>query len=419
MREALLLLITCYCPMEVGVPLVTVSEITAYLKELFQIDPVLADIWVRGEASNISRPASGHLYFSLKDSDAALRCVCFKQQARYLSYLPDEGDAVLAHGRIGVYEASGQYQLYIDLIQPDGVGLLAAQFERLRMQLELEGLFDEARKRPLPVAPRCIGVVTSASGAVWHDIQTVVARRYPLTTLVLAPASVQGTTAPGEIVQAIGDLQADGRAEVIIVGRGGGSAEDLAAFNDESVIRAIFACRVPIVSAVGHETDVTLADLVADVRAPTPSAAAELCTPDIEAVRADLRAAARALAALMRDDLEQRSSDLDAMLRGLHRVSPALRAEQLRQRVDDRARSLSTLVQRTLLIQHERLAARGVALSALNPMAVLDRGYALVSDADSGALIRSVRSGYTDRPLQIRVADGTFAAQATGHVEEE
>jgi exodeoxyribonuclease VII large subunit len=211
------------------VTLVTVSEITAYLKELFQIDPVLADIWVRGEASNISRPASGHLYFSLKDIDASLRCVCFKQQARYLSYLPDDGDAVLAHGRIGIYEATGQYQLYIDLIQPDGVGLLAAQFERLRLQLEREGLFDEARKRPLPAAPRCIGVVTSASGAVWHDIQTVVARRYPLTSLVLAPASVQGSAAPAEIVQSIAELQADGRADVIIVGRGGGVARSVSA----------------------------------------------------------------------------------------------------------------------------------------------------------------------------------------------
>ncbi|MGI8856200.1 MAG: exodeoxyribonuclease VII large subunit [Thermomicrobiales bacterium] len=400
-------------------PLVTVSEITAYLKELFQIDPVLADIWVRGEASNVSRPASGHLYFSLKDPDAALRCVCFKQQARYLSYLPDEGDAVLAHGRIGIYEASGQYQLYIDLIQPDGVGLLAAQFERLRMQLEMEGLFDEARKRPLPAAPRCIGVVTSASGAVWHDIQTVVARRYPLTTLLLSAASVQGGTAPAEIVRAISDLQADGRADIIIVARGGGSAEDLAAFNDEAVVRAIFACRVPVVSAVGHETDVTLADLVADVRAPTPSAAAELCTPDIEAVRDDLRAAARAMTALLRDDLEERTSDLDAMLRGLHRVSPALRAEQLRQRIDDRARSLSALLQQTFLVQRERLGARGMALSALNPEAVLERGYALVSDAASGVLVRRARDGHADRPLRVRVADGTFAATATGKVEQE
>jgi exodeoxyribonuclease VII large subunit len=176
---------------------------------------------------------------------------------------------------------------------------------------------------------------------------------------------------------------------------------------------------VPVVSAVGHETDVTLADLVADVRAPTPSAAAELCTPDSEAVRDDLRAAARALSALMRDDLEQRTSDLDAVLRGLHRVSPTLRAEQLRQKIDDRARSLFALLQRTLLIQRERLAARDVALAALNPAAVLDRGYALVSDAESGALVRSVQGGYAERPLHVRVADGTFAAVAAGKVEEQ
>lgn len=398
--------------------LVTVSEITAYLKELFQIDPVLPDLWVRGEASNISRPTSGHLYFSLKDSGATLRAVCFKQQARYLSYLPEDGDAVLAHGRIGIYEASGQYQLYIDLLQPDGVGILAAQFERLRMQLEVEGLFDEARKRTLPPAPRTIGVVTSASGAVWHDIQTVVARRYPLTTLVLAPAAVQGATAPAEIIRALGELQADGRAEVIIVGRGGGSAEDLAAFNDESVVRAIFACRVPVISAVGHETDITLADLVADVRAPTPSAAAELATPDIQTIYDDLRAAEHALTALARDDLERRQEDLHDACRALERVSPQRRTEQFRQQVDDRTRAIAAFVQRTLLLQRERLHARQVALSALNPTAVLDRGYAIITDATTGGLVRRAREGYADRTLQIRVADGTFGAKATGMIEE-
>jgi len=401
------------------VTLVTVAEITAYLKELFQIDPVLADIWVRGEASNISRPASGHLYFSLKDSEASLRCVCFKQQARYLSYLPDDGDAILAHGRIGIYEATGQYQLYIDLIQPDGVGLLAAQFERLRLQLELEGLFDEARKRPLPLAPRCIGVVTSASGAVWHDIQTVVARRYPLASLLLAPASVQGGAAAAEIVQAIAELQADGRAAVIIVGRGGGSAEDLAPFNDEAVVRAIFASRIPVVSAVGHETDITLADLVADVRAPTPSAAAELCTPDRAAIAADLRTAARAMAALIRDDLEQRAGDLDALNRTLQRLSPTLRAEQFRQRIDERARTLTALVSQALIIDRERLGARRAALAALNPAAVLDRGYALVCDADTGDVLRQARDGRRGRALRIRVADGSFGGTATGVMEEQ
>ncbi len=400
-------------------PLVTVSEITAYLKELFQIDPVLADIWVRGEASNISRPASGHLYFSLKDLDASLRCVCFKQQARYLSYLPDDGDAVLAHGRIGIYEATGQYQLYIDLIQSAGVGLLAAQFERLRLQLEREGLFDEARKRPLPVTPRCIGVVTSASGAVWHDIQTVVARRYPLTSLLLAPAAVQGSAAPAEIVRAIAALQADGRAEVIIVGRGGGSAEDLAPFNDEAVVRAIFACRIPVVSAVGHETDITLADLVADVRAPTPSAAAELCTPDIAAISNDLATAVRAITALIRDNFDQRASDLDALRRNLQRLSPILRAEQFRQRIDERTRTLTALIAQSLIVNRERLGARRAALAALNPAAVLDRGFALVTDANTGAVVRHAADGYRDRAVRIRVADGSFGATATGIVEEQ
>lgn len=398
--------------------LVTVAEITAYLKELFQIDPVLTDIWVRGEASNISRPSSGHLYFSLKDSDATLRCVCFKQQARYLSYLPDDGDSILAHGRIGVYEAAGQYQLYIDLVQPDGVGLLAAQFERLRLQLELEGMFDEARKRMLPIAPRHIGVVTSASGAVWHDIQTVVARRYPLTALILAPAAVQGVSAAAAIIHALSDLQADGRAEVIVVARGGGSAEDLAVFNDESVVRAIFACRVPVVSAVGHETDVTLADLVADVRAPTPSAAAELCTPDGAAVADDLRAAQRALTGLMRDDVERRAEDLHEQRRALQRASPAQRTEQLRQRLDDRLRTSEAFLRRAVLVHQERLGARRAELGALNPAAVLDRGYALVSDADSGELVRGASGGYTDRPLHIRVAGGAFGAVATGPLQE-
>ena len=394
--------------------LVTVSEITEYLKELFLIDPVLGDLWVRGEAANISRPASGHLYFSLKDNGATLRCVAFKQQVRYLSFAPADGDAVLAHGRIGIYEASGQYQLYIDMMQPDGVGLLAAQFERLRLQLDLEGLFDEARKRPLPAAPACIGVVTSASGAVWHDIRTVVARRYPLTRLLLAPAAVQGARAPAAIIRAIADVQADGRAEVLIVGRGGGSAEDLAAFNDEAVVRALFACRIPVVSAVGHETDVTLADLVADVRAPTPSAAAELCTPDIAEIGRDVALARRALAELVRDDLARRREDVNDRAAGLARASPARRTEQLAQRVDDRVRTMTALLERTLLIQRERLHAQRAALAALNPRAVLDRGYALVTDRDTGALIRTARAARMGRALTIRVADGAFGATVAG-----
>ncbi len=392
----------------------SVGEITAYLKELFQIDPVLGDIWVRGEASNISRPASGHYYLTLRDSEAALRSVCFKQQMRYMNYRPQDGDAVLAHGRIGIYEATGQYQLYIDMMQPDGVGIMAAQFERLRVLLEQEGLFEAARKRPLPLAPRCIGVVTSASGAVWHDIQTVVSRRYPLTTLVLAPAAVQGANAPAEIVAAMRALQEDGRAEVLIVGRGGGSAEDLAAFNDERVVRAIFASRLPVISAVGHETDVTLADLVADVRAATPSAAAELCTPDMAALFDDLRTVRRALAALVRDRLDRYGDDVLACKGALLRLSPARRTEQLRQRTDDRARAMTQTMHTLLTVQRERLKAREAALVALDPRAVLQRGYAMVTDTATGEPVRDGAGGYAGRRLTVRVAGGAFGATATG-----
>lgn len=398
------------------VTLVTVAEISAYLKELFAIDPVLGDLWVRGEVTNVSRPASGHLYFTLRDESAALKAVCFKQQARYLDYKPQDGDAVLAHGRVGVYEASGAYQLYVDAVQPDGAGLAAAMFERLRRQLEADGLFDESRKRILPRAPAVVGVVTSESGAVWHDIQTVVARRYPMTRLVLAPAAVQGTHAPDEIVRAIRQIEADAGASVVIVGRGGGSAEDLAAFNDERVVRAIFACRIPVVSAVGHETDVTLADLVADVRAATPSAAAELVTPDAREVRRDVRNAERALTGLVRQAVEEWRGGVDDRRALLERHSPLRRIEGLRQRTDDHAGTLGTALAGRLARERGRLDARGAALAALDPRAVLARGYALVTDA---ATERPVRIGAVaaGQGVRVRLAGGAFAATVTGMTE--
>ncbi len=398
--------------------LATVSEVTEYLKELFAIDPVLGDIWIRGEASNLSRPASGHLYFTLREGETALRAVSFRQQVRAFDYVPRDGDAVLAHGRIAVYEASGQYQLYVDAIQPDGVGVGAALFERLRQQLEREGLFDESRKRPLPRAPRTIGVVTSETGAVWHDIQTVVARRYPLTRLVLAPTSVQGLYAPDEIVRALRQTQEQSEADVVIVGRGGGSAEDLAAFNDERVVRAIFACRIPTVSAVGHETDVTLADFVADVRAPTPSAAAELVTPDIREIAMDVRSAARALGELVRDRLEEYDADTAALARALERHSPLYRVAQYRQRTDDRVRALGDLLAHRLMRERGQLAHRQASLVALDPRAVLARGYALVTDAATGAVLRAGEDGYAGRAIRVRVTGGSFGATATGSIVE-
>ncbi len=392
------------------VTLVSVAEISGYLKELFAIDPVLGDLWVRGEVTNVSRPASGHLYFTLRDETASLRAVSFKQQARYLDHSPRDGDAVLAHGRVGVYEANGTYQLYVDAVQPEGAGLAAAILARLRTQLQQEGLFDESRKRPLPDAPAVVGVVTSESGAVWHDIQTVIARRYPMTRLVLAPAAVQGAHAPDEIVRALRQIEADGQAQVVIVGRGGGSAEDLAAFNDERVVRAIFACRLPTVSAVGHETDLTLADLVADVRAPTPSAAAELVTPDTREVRRDLQVAERLLAGLAMRQIEEGRGDVDDARASLARHSPLHRVTALRQRTDDHAASLGAALTRRLAGERARLDARGAALEALDPRAVLRRGYALVTDAATGDVVRSAVGMRAGQRVRVRVADGAFAA---------
>lgn len=247
-----------------------VADVTAYIKDLLDADPILSDVWIRGEVSNFVRSAAGHIYFTLKSERAQLRCVLFRGNARWLTFQPENGDAILAHGRVSVYEAGGQYQLYVDLIQPEGTGLLHLQFEELRRRLEMEGLFDPSRKRPLPRLPRRIGVVTSPTGAVWHDIQTVLRRRYPLAELVLAPAQVQGDDAPPTIIRALEALQLDGNVDVIIIARGGGSMEDLWCFNDEALARAVFASRIPVISAVGHETDFTICDFVADVRARPP-----------------------------------------------------------------------------------------------------------------------------------------------------
>ena len=260
-----------------------VGQITGYLRELLETDPVLADCWLAGEVRSLSRSQAGHLYFTLADAEGALQCVFFRRENQGVAV--EEGDQVLAHGRVSIWTERGELQLYVDALEPEGVGALQAEFQRLLALLEAEGLFEPGRKRALPDLPRAVGVVTSPAGAVWHDIQSVLARRWPLTTLVLAPCRVQGGGAEETIVAAIERLNAvaaEGEAELdaIIVARGGGSMEDLWPFNSEAVARAIFASHLPVVSAVGHETDYTVADYVADLRAPTPSAAAELIAPD-------------------------------------------------------------------------------------------------------------------------------------------
>ncbi len=390
-----------------------VAELNAYLKDLLQSDPILSDLWIRGEISNFTRSAAGHIYFTLKSDSSQLRCVLFRGNARFLTFTPANGDAIVAHGNVSIYEVSGQYQLYVDLIQPEGTGLLQLQFEELRNRLEKEGLFDVARKRPLPRYPRCIGVVTSSTGAVWHDIQTVLTRRYPLCDLILSPAQVQGTDAPASIIAALDALQADGRAEVIIVGRGGGSAEDLACFNDEKVARAIFAASVPIVSAVGHETDFTIADFVADLRAATPSAAAEVVAPHVREMAqgiADLHDRAHdAVLATLRDA----RSEVDRHRFRMSRVGPESAIRQERLRLDTILDTMHQLTSNRIETERTRIAATTRELTLLHPQQIMERGYAMVIDRATGARAQAALALHQGQDVLLRFHDGSAGATIT------
>ncbi len=392
---------------------IEVSQLTAYLKDLLQSDPILSDVWVRGEISNFTRSAAGHIYYTLKSDSSQIRCVLFRGNARFLTFQPENGDAVVAHGNVSIYEVSGQYQLYVDVMQPEGTGLLQLQFEELRQRLEKEGLFDTARKRPLPSYPRVVGVVTSSTGAVWHDIQNVLTRRYPLCELTLSPALVQGADAPGSIVAALKALIDGGRCDVIIVGRGGGSAEDLACFNDESVARAIFASPVPIVSAVGHETDVTIADYVADLRAPTPSAAAELVAPHVrEMAQQILEQHDRAHDAVMATLRDARAS-MDRDRFRMSRVSPEGAVRQERQRLDTLLETMRQSVTRRVETERGLIAATTRELALLHPQQIMERGYAMVIDRSTGIRAHSAATLHAQQDVLLRFHDGMAGATVT------
>jgi exodeoxyribonuclease VII large subunit len=382
-----------------------------YIRNVLESDDILADIWVQGEVSSLYQHRSGHVYFTLQDGDAQLKSIMFRGNAVRHRRLPAQGDLVVAHGSISLYEQNSTVQLYADSVQQAGLGLAALELERLRQRLEAEGLFDESRKRPLPEAPRFIGVVTSPDGAVWHDIQHVLRRRYPLTHLILSPAHVQGDHAPASIVAAIDALQVEARSEVIIVARGGGSAEDLAAFNDEQVVRAIFASRVPVISGVGHETDWTLTDLVADLRAPTPSAAAEVSTPSVVDLALRVREARADLRHQITAILDDATAANARQMRSLHRASPA-------QTVAARQRDLKQLTARihrgqeaTLERTRANLALQSNLLRSLNPIRVLHRGYAAVSVATTGQPVTSRRHAPADTVLHLQLADGALLSR--------
>jgi exodeoxyribonuclease VII large subunit len=394
----------------------TVSEINAYLRDLMEGDRVLQDLWVQGEVSNLSRPKSGHMYFTIKDSQAALRCVMWRNQVASLSYLPGDGDAVEVHGSISVYEAGGQYQLYADRIRPLGEGLLYQEFNRLKQKLEAEGLFDPERKRPIPEVPRRIGIVTSPTGAALRDMLNTLRRRYPLVEVILAPAAVQGESAPGEIIQAIKILNEFAHPDIILVARGGGSIEDLWAFNDENVARTIAASEAPVISGVGHETDFTIADFAADLRAPTPTAAAELATPDQVELRSGLLEFLGSLARVMEALAQDWRWSLEELNRRLDRSSPEGRLRTGRQRLDELVRRGGLVLGHRVQLQRARLSGMQQQLVALSPQGVLGRGYAVVSK-EKGGVVRRVADVDAGDALNIRVSDGEFGAEVKGEGE--
>ncbi|MDE2639732.1 MAG: exodeoxyribonuclease VII large subunit [Chloroflexota bacterium] len=393
-----------------GVAAYAVGQVAAYLRELLDTDPVVGDIWVSGELLNLSRSQAGHMHFTLGDADGALPCVFFRRENRGVRV--EEGEQVLVHGRVSLWAERGELQLYVDALQPEGLGVQQAEFERLRRQLEAEGLFDPGRKRRLPAYPRAIGVATSPAGAVWHDVQTVLARRWPLAGLVLAPCRVQGDGAPESVVRAIEALNAaaDGGApiDVLIVARGGGSAEDLAAFNSEIVVRAAYASALPLVSAVGHETDVTLIDFVADVRAPTPSAAAELVAPDRAEEAARLRERREALGRAIDRTLETARIDLDAVRERLDAEAPDCDSERLR--LDALLGRGWEIVQGRVATARLGLAGQAARLATLDPRATLARGYTIVEDASGGVLSRAAQFTPDDR-VRLRLHDGSAGAR--------
>jgi exodeoxyribonuclease VII large subunit len=387
-----------------------VGALNAYLRDLLETDVLLQSVWIEGEVSNFRRSPIGHCYFTLKDERAQLKCAWFAGSIPLGARVPRDGDAVVAHGRISLYEQRGEYQLYVNVVHPAGAGLLNLRFEELRARLEREGLFDPERKRPLPTFPRRIGLVTSPVGAVLHDILNVVSRRFPGVEIVLASTPVQGEEAAPLIAFAIEALNEVAEPDVILVARGGGSLEDLWPFNEEVVARAIFGSTAPVVSGVGHETDVTIADLVADLRAPTPSAAAELIVPDrrewvdrSQGLYARLLDAARAR-------LAARRYDLDELETRLRRHSPRTRIAERRLATDLLAERALTRLRHRLALRRAHLAGRDAQLRALDPLAVLARGYSIIRNRTTGALVRRPDDVFPGAPIEVRVAGGQFAA---------
>ena len=390
----------------------SITQINEYIRSKMDADPLLTGVAVKGEISNYKMYPSGHHYFTLKDEGGALKCVIFKGNAMRLRFRPENGMKVIAMGRITVYPRDGAYQLYCTAMALDGIGDLHAAFEQLKKKLAAQGLFDPAHKKPLPKLPGTIGIVTSSAGAAVHDMLRILRKRYPLTKVLLLPVRVQGVEAPGEIAAAIRYANHYQLADLLIVGRGGGSIEDLWAFNDELVAHAIYESRIPVISAVGHEPDVTISDYVADLRAATPSNAAELAVPDQDALRQSLDSMSAAMATALTRQIKGARQHLN-VLSG----SPALRSptgylEQKRKNVELLSNRLVSAQIQGVERKKRRFVELTAKLDAMSPLKVLTRGYAMAQDED-GTVLRSVRQTELGQDITVSLSDGTVRAKVT------
>lgn len=388
----------------------SVSEVNNFIKQLLASTPVLSSIMVRGEISNFKCYASGHCYFTLKDASSALKCVMFRSQAQHLRFQPVNGLSVIASGNIAVYERDGVYQLYVDSLAPEGKGDLALAYEQLKNRLAAEGLFAKDRKKALPQFPKKIGVVTSLSGAVLRDIYHVTKRRWPAVQLVLYPVQVQGEFSAKQVALAIEFFNTKYAVDVMIVGRGGGSMEDLWSFNEEVVVRAIAASKIPIISAVGHETDFSLADFAADVRAATPSQAAELAVPDRDELKRYVVRMQRQLAQMARRELNERRLRLQACQKNKLLQRPELLLADRRQRLDNLISNLRQCLDENITVKNHQLSLALEKLSVLNPAKTLQRGFALVEHG--GKIVTRVQEVKKGDKLQLTFSDGKVSVVA-------
>ena len=398
--------------------ILSITQLNEYIRWRMDADPMLAQVAVRGEISNYKLYPSGHHYFTLKDEASALKCVMFKGNALRLRFRPENGMKIIAVGRVSVFPRDGAYQLYCTALAMDGVGDLYAAFEQLKKKLAAQGLFDQAHKKPLPRYPGTIGIVTSSAGAAVHDMLRILRKRYPLSRVRLLPVRVQGAEAPGEIAAAIAYANRYKLADLLIVGRGGGSIEDLWAFNDERVAYAIYESEIPVISAVGHEPDVTISDFVADLRAATPSNAAELAVPDQDALRQSMDSMSAAMAASLNRQLRAARQHLDALSQ-----SPALRSPT--GYIEQRGKNLELLKNRLAAAQNgnlTRMNHRYIAavskLDAMSPLKVLTRGYSM-AQTERGEVLRSVHQVELGQRIRVSLSDGSLSATVMGKKENE